>query len=78
MAFTLAEKTAFRDEFKAAYLAVINGKSYTISTGGTTRVVTRQDAEWLRKEMFFWDEKVTQEQSGKQSGLPTKFGTPIR
>lgn len=78
MAFTADEEVEFRDTFKAAYLAVASGKSYTIATGGTTRVLTRQDLTSVRDEYFFWQDKVEKRVNGRPAGMPQRFGTPLR
>ena len=77
MAFTTIEIDEFLTDLKAAYKAVITGKSYTINTGGTSRSLTRADAPWIRDEMFFWDKQKAQATSGRK-GIPTKFGTVWR
>lgn len=72
---TLAEKQEFRDAYKAAYLATASGKEYTLSTGGTSRTVKREDSEKMRQEYLFWDGEVTKAEAGN-SGIKTKFITP--
>lgn len=73
MAVTLAKAQSWLSQLEDAYSAVITGKSYTISTGGSSRTLTRQDAEWIRKEMDSWQATVDRLSSGKKR---VKFITP--
>lgn len=73
---TVEEITLARDTAKAAYLAALQGKSYTINLGGTSRSVTRNDAEFLRKEWQMWEQRLSQAQTGR-TGIPTRFITPV-
>ena len=75
MSFSLAEATTFFNNWKDAYLAVTSGKGYTINTGGTTRSLTRQDADSCLKHMNYWQSEIGKINSGKL-GIPTKFVTP--
>lgn len=72
---TLAEKQNYLARWKAAYESVMTGKSYTINTGGTTKNLTRQDADTILKHMNYWQQEVARAESGK-SGLNIRFGAP--
>lgn len=74
---TKSEKIFWRDKFKAAYEAVIQGKSYTINTGGSSRTFTRQDAEFVESRYLYWENEVEKETNG-QSGIRKKFGMFIK
>lgn len=75
--WTLTEVTEFYTEFKAAYLALISGKSYTINTGGTSRSLTRQDLSTVKKEMMFWKNEA-EKINNDNSGIIKRFGTPAQ
>lgn len=48
---TLAFWESYRDELQKAIPAAVQGKSYTISSGGTSRTFTRNDLKVLRDEL---------------------------
>ncbi len=76
MAFTLSEATEFYTLWKDAYIALAAGKSYTISTGGTNRSLTRQDLPNVKAEMQYWKNQIDKI-NNNQSGIKKKFSTPI-
>ncbi len=69
---TLIEANTILTQLKAAYLSAINGKSYTINTGGTARSITKQDAVWLRNEIQYWESYVSNI-TNNTKGIKTKF-----
>ncbi len=71
---SLAEAQAYLTALKAAYVAVISGQEYTITTGGNTRRFKRNDIETLRAEMEHWEQVVKDIQAGTR-GIPVKFIT---
>ena len=73
---TLADAQLALTATKEAYFAALGGKSYTINLGGTSRSVTRNDAEFLRKEWERWELIVSNLQNGRR-GIPTRFITPV-
>ena len=77
MVFDLAELDEIILDLKTAYKNVVTGKGYTINTGGTVRAVTRQDGDWLKKELQYWTNERKKLVSG-QRGIKTKFGTVWR
>ncbi|MDJ0513069.1 MAG: DUF6148 family protein [Methyloceanibacter sp.] len=42
------------DAWLAADLRVATGQSYTISSGGSTRVLTRADADTIKDRISYW------------------------
>lgn len=77
MTWTLSEATEFYDLAKAAYMAAVEGKSYNINTGGTSRALTRQELETLKNEMLYWKKVIDNINSGARPGLGMKFGIPV-
>jgi len=77
MAFTVTEISEIRADLLVAYRAVIKGKSYTISTGASSRTFTRNDIDMLKKELQYWDQELDRANAGAK-GLPTRLGTPIK
>lgn len=70
---SLSEEQAFLTALKAAYIAAISGKSYTINTGGNSKSYTRHNLSELRAEMEACEERIAQIQAGTR-GIPVKFG----
>jgi len=66
---TEAQAQAHLDAWLAADLAVANGQSYSI--GG--RSLSRADAEEIRKNIIFWQNKVAEISSG---GLRQRRAVP--
>ena len=73
---TAAEGREYLAELKAAYRAVMTGKSYTINTGGTSRSITRNNLSELRDEIVFVESEIQTMETG--SGLNVKYITPGR
>lgn len=59
--------------WEKAYEAASQGRSYTISSGGSSRTYTRQDIAVIKHEMLYWERKI-KEISGVLSRV--KFITP--
>jgi len=76
MAWTLVEIDTMVVDIKAAYKASISGKSYSIDTGGTSRSVTRNDAQSLLNQLQYWETQRINLVNGSSGGIPTKFITP--
>jgi len=76
VAFTLTQIDGFIANIEAAYNAAISGKSYTINTGGTSRSVTRNDADKLLTQLQYWQGEREKVVNGG-TGIPTKFITHI-
>ena len=64
----------FLTALEEAYAAIITGKSFTLSFGGNTRNLTRQDIDTVREEMMFWSSYISKIENGNR-GLDMKFGT---
>lgn len=71
---TLAEIDSTIAIIKTAYAAVLSGKAYTLSTGGTSRSVTRQDMGALRDELRYWE--AERARVAGTGGRRFAFGTP--
>ena len=63
--------TSYRDELQKAIPAAVQGKSYTISSGGTSRTFTRNDLKVLRDELDETNSRINQI---KGLGSRIKFG----
>ncbi len=72
---SITEKRDWLAKWKTAYESVVTGKSYTINTGGTSRSLTRQDADTILKHIEYWQREVDRAESG-QRGLNIRFGVP--
>jgi hypothetical protein len=57
---TLAIAEANRDIALKAYTAALEGASYSINTGGTSRSLSRQQIDKLRHEYEYWLLKVSE------------------
>ena len=75
-AFDLTEATEQRERWKKAYNALSSGKSYSLSTGGSSRALTRQDLAMTREQYFFWAQECQKITAGLQ-GINMKMITPI-
>lgn len=76
MSFTLAEAQEYYEDWKKAYKATASGKSYTISPGGgSSRSLTRQDADYCFNQMNKWKREIDVINSGGSGGIETVFGT---
>ncbi len=75
-AFDLAEVTEQKARWKAAYNALASGKNYSMSAGGSSRTLTRQDLETTRDQYFFWSQELQKIEANKQ-GINMKMITPI-
>ncbi|MGI9548707.1 MAG: DUF6148 family protein [Bdellovibrionales bacterium] len=66
----LATAQTHLDAWLAADLRVATGQSYTISSGGSTRVLTRADAGEIKNRIAYWQNVVdtlTAQASGAKS-----------
>lgn len=61
---TLSEAQELRTKWLAAYKATSTGKAYTV--GG--RQLTRQDADFCRKQFLRWDGEVDRIRAGRRGG----------
>lgn len=72
--WTLAEAQAIQTQLKTAYAALITGSEFSITMGGNTRRLKRQDMDQIRKEIDYFSSVIKQLENGT-SGIPMKFGT---
>lgn len=72
---TIAEIIRARDIAREAYYAALQGKSYSVNMGGTSRAVTRNDVNILRSEWERWEQRLVQAQNNAR-GIKTRFITP--
>lgn len=71
----LTQAQANLDALQTAYNALIGGtSSYTISTTGVSRSLTRRDLKDLREEITYWDTQVKKLTRG---GISIRGATPI-
>ena len=61
---TLAQAQAKLDLWMAADDAVAGGQSYSLSSGGMTRSLTKADSTEIQGRILFWDNKVKQLTNG--------------
>ncbi len=71
---TVVELQELVDVTRAAYLAAVKAKSYSISPGGTSRSVQRQELDKLRADLLYWERELQKANAGRR-GIPTKFIT---
>lgn len=75
MATTKAEAQAYITALKTAYTAVMSGTEYTMTIGGNTRRMKRNDMKTLREEIEYWEQYIDDLDESTQ-GLKMKFGVP--
>lgn len=70
---TLEKAQEFFDAWEKAYLAVSTGTSYTFSSGGSSRTLTRGNINEIREQMQYWASVID-----RKNGLRrrVKFATP--
>lgn len=71
---TIVEIDDIITDLKAAYKASLSGKSYTISTAGNSRSLTRNDSDKLRAELQYWETERAR-LVNNTTGIPMKFIT---
>ena len=72
---TLAQAQSNLDALQTAYNALIGGvASYSISTTGGSRSLSRRDLSELREEIKYWDTQVKKLTRG---GITIRGATPI-
>lgn len=71
---TLAQAQAQLDTYLAASTAVAAGQSFDLSSGGTSRSLTRADAKEIRESITFWNNMVKSLDQG--SGIVVRQGVP--
>ena len=73
---TLAVATANYNAAAKAYQKALEGKSYSISAGGSTRSFGRQDIKELKAQMEYWAAEV-ERLSSSNTGIKIRYGFPI-
>ena len=71
---TLAQAQAQLDTYLAASTAVAAGQSFDLSSGGTSRSLTRADAKEIRESITFWNDMV--KSLGGVSTMVVRQGVP--
>lgn len=71
---TLAQAQAQLDTYLAASTAVAAGQSFDISSGGTSRSLTKADAKEIRESITFWNNMV--KSLGGVSTMVVRQGVP--
>ena len=72
---TLTEAESNLAALQTAYSALIGGvSSYSISTTGSSRSLTRRDLSELREEITYWDSQVKKLTRG---GITIRGVTPV-
>lgn len=74
MATKLQNAQEMYDLWKNAYIALASGQEYSISTGGSSRTLKRGDIETVRKQMEYWEQRVSDLQGGTRR---RKFIVPV-
>lgn len=65
----------FYEALKAAYLALCSGvEEYTYNAGGSSRTFRRADITVIRKEMEYWEGRVSREAGNSQR---TRYFLPV-
>lgn len=71
---TLATAQARLDAYLEAEEKVLAGQSYTITTGGGSRTLTRGDLGEIQKGIAIWDARVKRLTRG---GIGVRLGVPV-
>jgi hypothetical protein len=70
----LAAAIAHRDAWLEATLALATAQQYSITTGGSTRQLTRANLPEARRMLEFWERRVLSLTPG--AGRRVRFGVP--
>jgi hypothetical protein len=76
---TLIQAEAQLTAWLAASTAVASGQAYSMSSGGSSRTLTRADAKEIRENIKFWNDMVKSisKSSSGTGGIATRFATPV-